>query len=873
MIKRILVVYFSYFSIISITTLVSTEESPAFQIRADSLHTTAVRYAREGDFEQALQLIREALIITNNSPNVVSDYVVILAWAEQYREAVKNFNLLPQTYNPPGYVMKQVAKSYRSIGEFDTAIDVYKKYLEINGDDQDAVSGLIYTYLDNGRFDDARQYINERMGKSAKDAWLEIFLADVFLREGKSDDAENIYRSVLEKEPENTRAMLGISKIIIPQKKYTEADSLLALVLEKDPKNIEALYSMGEALEGQGNYLAAYMTYDKFLSFYPNTQAALNLKYRALINLGNYSLTREKLEQSNDRIDPEIFNTFLGNESMVHIWWEEPEQALKILNRNMEYITVDSAGKYTSADNVRNFFLRIYYDKIEVLKQKHDINGIIQIYEELKNMKVEIPAWVLINIGDTYLYMQQPDKALTVFREALDKEWNNKTRLYIYYTLMELERFDEAYEILEALDKDSPVQIIDRGILKDNWQKAEIAFNRGWWLLYQDRLSEGHKYFENILTSAPFNSNIRTALAHTYMWRGWPRFAMEEFEIVRITEPSDIFGEIGYSYALYENDRIDEAKRQAAELLKNYPYNKHILNLNKYIDIQKKYAVSYDAGSTREDTGVESVYWSAKIEKPSAPWRKYFAEVIWRDIAQNELREHLRRAALGIDWRFNRDWWLIGAVSSDEDGSNFGYSGQIAFNPNDYFSFTGFYNYYSTTVPLRAKVRGVEAKEFRLTARYRRSESFISNWGLSLYQISDGNDQWSYTFNLDKALTTRFSWKTRLSFEGYAGTNSRIDVPYFCPEYIYSAYLTPTAEHVWYKRYGKAVVDRLFLGLGIQRQKGLSAQDVWFIRYEQDYQLSDIFAFSLSAAFAQRNYDGEDTDVWSFYIRFNRKFW
>ncbi|KPK88479.1 hypothetical protein AMJ80_11005, partial [bacterium SM23_31] len=72
MIKRILVVYFSYFSIISITTLVSTEESPAFQIRADSLHTTAVRYAREGDFEQALQLIREALIITNNSPNVVS---------------------------------------------------------------------------------------------------------------------------------------------------------------------------------------------------------------------------------------------------------------------------------------------------------------------------------------------------------------------------------------------------------------------------------------------------------------------------------------------------------------------------------------------------------------------------------------------------------------------------------------------------------------------------------------------------------------------------------------------------------------------------------------------------------------------------------
>ena len=872
MIKNTFVVYIGYFSIIFIISLVSFEESPAFQVRADSLHTTAVRCARDGDFERAFQLIKEALIETDNSPEIVSDYVVILAWAEQYREAIKNYNALPDTYTPPGYVIKQVAKSYRSIGEFDTAIDVYKKYLEDNGDDRDAVSGLIYTYLDNGQFDAARQYINERMEKSPEDEWLQIFLADIFLREEKFNDAEAVYRSVIVKDPENTRAQLGISKILITQKKYTEADSLLVLVLEKDPKNIEALYSKGEALEGQGDYLAAYEIYEKFLSFYPNTQAALNLKYRALINLGNYSLAREKLEQSQDRIDPEIFQTLLGNEAMVYIWWEEPEQALKILDRNMEYVTVDSAGKFTTAEHARNFLLRVYYDKIDVLKRKWDIEGIIQVYEKLKNMDAEIPAWVLMNIADTYLYMQQPKKALALFREALDKQWNNKTRLMIYYTLMELERFDEAYELLEALDKDSPVQIIDRGILKDNWQKAEITFNRGWWLLYQDRLSEGQKYFENIITRAPFNSHIRTALAHTYMWRGLPRLALEEFEIVRITEPEDISGEIGYYYALYENDRGDEAIRQAAELLKKHPNNKHIQNLNRYIDIEKKHEISYDAGSIREDTGVESVYWSAKIEKPLAPWRKLFVEFIWRDIAQNELKDYLRRGVFGVDWRLNRDWWVTGAVSTDEDGSNFGYSGQIAFNPNDYLSFTGFYNHYSTTVPLRAKVRGVEAKEFRLAARYRQSENFINEAGISLYRISDGNDQWSYTFRLDKAITTRYSWKTRLSFDGYAGSNSRTDVPYFCPENIYSAYLTPMVEHVWYRRYEKSFVDRIYFGLGIQKQKEFSAQDVWYIRYEQDHQLSDILAFSIGAAFAQRNYDGEDTDVWSFFIKFNKKF-
>ena len=503
------------------------------------------------------------------------------------------------------------------------------------------------------------------------------------------------------------------------------------------------------------------------------------------------------------------------------------------------------------------------------------MEAVICEYEYFKDISLELPPWVMVSIADAYLYLEQPEKSLMLYREIYNQQWDpqyGSTRMLIYHNLVALGRYKEASAVLDELDEEMPVQIVDRGILKDNWRKEEIAYNRGWSLLYQDRLTEAQEYFEDLFSRGPFNTHSRIGLAHAYLWRGWPRLALEEFKVAHTIDSKDIVGEVGYCYALDRNDRREEARAITKDLLCEHPNNKHVQKLKRYLKVQDMRTFSFSIDSISEDPGVDELDWSVRVDQPVAPWRKIFAGFIYRYASQDDLKDKIRRAQLGLDWRLNRDWWFVGDVSLDKDGRSFGHSEQITFDFNDYLSSILLHNSYSLSVPLRARVTGVEAREWSSVMRYRHSESFLAQAGASLLELSDNNDHWSYNFKLDKALTTQAYWKTRLALEGYAATYSKTDVSYFSPKHLYSIYLIPMIEHVWYRRYERSLLDRFFVGIGPQWQDGFSVKDVWYVRYEQDYKLSDTLSFLIGADFHKRNYDGVDTDVWGFNFAFKTNF-
>lgn len=837
---------------------------------------------------------------TNIIPALSFDQFRTLYWAGNYREAIKTYEWLSTSDIPPApdYVILEVAKCYRIIGDYGKAVSLYKSYLEVNSDDKNAIEGLIYTYLDAGQADAALRFVKEQSENNKEKAeWLQLYLADIFIRENKTKEAEAIYSKAFIDDLGNTHAQLGISRILALRNKHAEAEFIIDQALIKEPDNIEALFCKGELLEFRREFMAAYETYEKILKIYPTSKMALNLKYRALINLGCNSLVKDKLEQSRDLIDPDVVRNLQGNEAMNRIQWGEAELALQVLDRNLDYISGDIQKRKPYTGNFIKFMRRTRFDKILALAQKQDMNAVLKEYENLRDVNMELelsllesqarhtkaeqelrsgtPHWVVASATDAYLYFQEPEKALASYEDVLSQGWDpdyGGSRMSIFHSLIELGRYKEAGRILEQLDKGMPAQIIDRGILRDNWRKEEIAYSRGWLLLYQDRLAEAQRLLKDVLSRAPFNTNARTALAHAYLWRGWPRLAQEEFEIIRAIESKDVAGEIGYCYCLNQNDRGKEARSLAEGLLKKYPNNKHIQRLNRDFEVEDMRTLTLDFGLTREHPGVDDLDWSAKIEQPVAPWRKIFAGYVWRNISQEGLKDKFRREMAGLDWRLNRDWRYIFSVSADENGRKFGYSGQITLDLNDYLSFSGVYDSFSLSVPSRARVFGIDARDWGFSARYRQSENFTSEAAASFLNMSDSNEHRSYNLRLDKALTTGAYWKTRLALEGYALTNSLTDVPYFSPRYLYSVYLVPMVEHTWYRRYEKSLVDRLYLGPGKQWQRGFPRQDVWYIRYEQDYNLSDTLAFLIGTTYSRQNYDGIDTDAQNYYLTLKKHF-
>jgi biofilm PGA synthesis protein PgaA len=302
------------------------------------------------------------------------------------------------------------------------------------------------------------------------------------------------------------------------------------------------------------------------------------------------------------------------------------------------------------------------------------------------------------------------------------------------------------------------------------------------------------------------------------------------------------------------------------------PRNKHVRQLVRDLDIKDMRLLTVDAAYTTEDPGATSFEWSTRVDQPVYPDRKVFGEYIWNREKQDDTVNLRRRWRGGVDWRLDRDWWAVAALSVDEHGDDFGHDERLTYNPNDYWWFSGWYDSYSLDIPLRASVTGVDGDETGISMRYRASEEFIADASAVYRDLSDDNDQTVYSLRLDRALTTAAYWKTRVAFEGSASVNSRQDVEYFSPDRLYDFYIIPMVEHTWFRRYERAWVDRLYVAPGVQWQSDFGWNDVWYVRYEQDHRFSDLTALLAGVTFSRKNYDDEDANVWTIYATLKQRF-
>ena len=842
--------------------------SPPFAESNKSLsYRQAFLYASKGDFERTLQLLKEYTGKKEDSSEVLSEYIVILDKVGQFKNAVGVFNDIPSGVIISDKAKLAAAHSLRKTKQYPQAINIYESLFEKLSVSQEATINLFCAYIEEGKTDKAFDYLNKQRTKyKEKELFLRLCLAQALLNNNMITEADDMYNVLLKDYPKDKKVKLGKIRTLILNKKFPEAEAMINKLFGDDPLDIEAFFAKGELLEAQRDYLGAYKVYDKVLEIYPTSQIARNLKYRVLGSIGANSLAMEKLLKSKEEIDPEVIAMIKGNEPMQKIKWQEPQDALSLLedNLNAESIAEDSGALYLPHNILRNC-----YDRILALRQKYDMEGVLKEYKKAKELENKFyiqqsPPWIRIALADAYLYLRKPEKALQLYEGALEEGWEpTNTKLSIYYTLVELGRYNEATKILNEIDSELPAQIINRGILKDNLQKEEVAVNRCWLLIYQDRFAEAQRLTEEELLRAPFDTNLRTALAHIYLFRGWPRLALEEFSIVRESDPKDIAGQIGYCYALDQNDRGEEARALAKELLLKFPENTHAKRLNKLLKVQDMPAVSGSVTLTDEQPSTRELSWTGRVEMPISPWRKIFSGFFRRLSEGDGSKDDIKRGFAGIDWRLNRDWWLIESLSMDTEGRNFGHSTNLTYNPNDKVSLSAQYDSYSLNVPLHARVLNIKAQEWNLVAAYRQSESFIATTLIRHLLMSDNNKKFSYTLQLDKAVTTKAFWKTRFVLEGNATTNTLGDAAYFNPKELYSLTLTPMIEHTWFRRYERSFTDRLYIGAGVQWQKSFSPKSIGDFRYEQDYKFSDTFSVLVGANFGRRNYDSANADYWS----------
>ncbi|HET6515372.1 MAG TPA: hypothetical protein VFG09_09465 [Thermodesulfovibrionales bacterium] len=177
---------------------------------------------------------------------------------------------------------------------------------------------------------------------------------------------------------------------------------------------------------------------------------------------------------------------------------------------------------------------------------------------------------------------------------------------------------------------------------------------------------------------------------------------------------------------------------------------------------------------------------------------------------------------------------------SYDNGKDFGSLTAVRFTPDDMWSFDLSYDSFTTDVPLRARVFGIESDKLEADIVYRESEWRSYGLFLTDMNFSDGNTRLGAMIDYQQGLLVKRDWKVRMSLDLGYSHNSRRNASYFNPSHDVTLSITPMVEQTIRRMYGRSFVHRLFFGMGVYDEAGFKTKPIASLRYQQEYELSDV---------------------------------
>ncbi|UCE71623.1 MAG: poly-beta-1,6 N-acetyl-D-glucosamine export porin PgaA [Nitrospiraceae bacterium] len=724
--------------------------------------------------------------------------------------------------------------------------------LSIEESDESASVNYILVLIINRDFKEALKAFE----KSEKKAdlypdYILSWIAWAYFKVGEREQAKTFYEIIRARRPDYPRAELGIAYCLAQEGKYEEAMDIIDRAEMREPRSPEALFARAYVYEQSRRFWKAIQEYDRILTINRDNAVAGKLRSRAFSDLG---LSTQALKETEGEEIPdfELVDSIIGDMAVDRIHWKEYERALVVLEPE-----IWERGN-----------LRRRYDYMIALAENGDMREVIAEYEKLLQENMELPPWILENAASAYLYMEQPKKAIQIFDDVLsDYPQSFNSRIGKFYALQELRQWEEGRNVIGELDRDTP-ESLNRGKREiPNWLKMDTTLARGWFLIYEDKLQDAEDYFLDLHERAPANIGIRNGLAHTYMWRGWPRKALREFRIINTLDSKYSKARIGQISAMNMLHSKEEARAEARTLYKLQPKNKHLQQLMRQLAVEEMRELYGSFSIAADDDNVEEIAAEVSLTQPLALYTDVYAFLYWARTSDNDLKSMFRRTGIGVSHALNSSWRIRQQLSvSYNDGEDLGSFTEIAFTPDDYWTLNVSFDSFTTDVPMRARAFGIESNKLDAGITYRESEWRSYSLGYSRMKFSDSNERDSVWLGFEQGLLVKNDWKMRIFLDLYASDNSRTDVPYFSPDSDYGLSVTHLTEHTIKRIYRKAFIHRLYLTAGMYKQDGFSSAATGSVRYEHDYQLSDTQFLLWGITLGRNSYDGETVSGQSYYL-------
>jgi biofilm PGA synthesis protein PgaA len=771
--------------------------------------------ARQGNYAPGLAMLRQRGMTHPHDLRAAYDHILIASWAGRQQESIAAYEALrPAPERLPAEVLATVARAYRDTQRWDAALAHYHRGKLQYPKNATFFAGEVMTLTDAGRASEA-------------------------VKAGE------------------------------------------ALVQDR-PDNVEARMALAYAYRATNSHHAALEASDQAHAKAPNNRYALQ---QYIVSLKDARLSRAALEVANrhrDQITAEQMRDLEAD------WAAELTRlaSAPAHDRTHQYVIADRAiANYDrllsdwkmQGSATQQEMERLQADRLQALHARMRMREVVQEYEGMLARGVAPPRYVLTDVADAYLHLQQPEAAANLYWQLVKDDQSQhdvpidrlNAQAGLHYALLESEQFDQAAEIIEQARGEHARWRYVKGskerLPNDLYLYVEQTAALG--KLYSDDKQQGYERLKKLAETAPNNVSLRTNLADAYRSRGLPRHAEQELKLAEALEPRAqevIAAQAGVALDLQEwrqaQALIEDATARFPEALRTQHLQR---DWNRYKKAELQITTEYgkasgDSGAGNPITGINNLKLQTKLY--SAPidynWRAFGGIGYAKGKFQDEDRD-ARWALAGVQYRArNVTAELEGNVSRYGYGDKPGMRAQIDYSLSDEWAIGGQLEVRTPDIDLRALSENITANRITTYARWQPNE--LRDWTLWLSptRFSDGNQRMSVALSGRERVYTSPHLKADLGLNIAASRNNKEDTPYFNPRSDLDVSPSVTLTHTLYRRYETSVEQTFIVGAGLYAQHGygsaLTGQLGYGLRFRND-EHTDI---GVTVTAQSRPYDG-----------------
>jgi tetratricopeptide (TPR) repeat protein len=312
---------------------------------------------------------------------------------------------------------------YISRGDWDAAIENYRKALEINATDNTTINNIGFAYLRKEEYGRALDFFNQALANNPRSSLTLRYLGDYYSQLEKYDEAITNYKSAIDIDPRNAAASYSLGRLYI-LKRQPE----LALRYYIDATTIEPDNYIYQSELG---YLYTKLNPPQWHNAKKALQRAIEINNKddlSYIGLGDVffgmGLFTQALEKYKEAIslnpnNPEYYAIASNTYIRLRIWGEALEYA-KMADRKAREIK-------SSDDRYMHYIALVYHERglFYFDQQQYDI-AIAEFREAIKYKEFDTTYWVLYlsyyALNRFHDARQSLNKAKEVFRRKNNRD-------------------------------------------------------------------------------------------------------------------------------------------------------------------------------------------------------------------------------------------------------------------------------------------------------------------------------------------------------------------------------------------------------------------------------------------------------------------